>query len=229
MLKPSRGKFNADPTSPTLAKKCPLPENASACQLPHCFCSKNGHIPPGNIPPDDTPQLIVLTFDDPINERTFSQFRQLFHYLEKSPNSLFNKNGCPIKGTFFVNHEWTDYDLVEWLYVNGHEIASNSITYGHQQNFKNTPATHASLTNKSLKRWEAEMNGQRRILSNLSHISIDQITGMRAPQLALGGDTTFMIGTTVVHFSKRASVTQKNVHANNKPVSYVRPHGFCTG
>ena len=31
-------------------------------------------------------------------------------------------------GTFFVNHEWTDYWLTNALYVKGHEIASHTIT-----------------------------------------------------------------------------------------------------
>ena len=40
-----------------------------------------------------------------------------------------NPNGCPIKATFYVSHEWTDYTMVHDLYRAGHEIASHTITH----------------------------------------------------------------------------------------------------
>lgn len=51
-------------------------------------------------------------------------YRHLFEQL----NPL-NVNGCPVRGTFFVSHEWTNYNDVEWLASQGHEMASNSIRF----------------------------------------------------------------------------------------------------
>ncbi len=66
--------------------------------------------------------MVVVSFDDPVNGRTVEALERLFGGKYRNPN------GCPIKGTFFVSHEWNDYDKVEWLTNVGHEVAVNSIT-----------------------------------------------------------------------------------------------------
>ena len=47
-----------------------------------------------------------------------------------------NPNGCPIRGTFYVTHEWNDYWLTKKLYAEGHEIADHSITHETTAAFK---------------------------------------------------------------------------------------------
>uniref|UniRef100_A0A915EBV7 NodB homology domain-containing protein n=1 Tax=Ditylenchus dipsaci TaxID=166011 RepID=A0A915EBV7_9BILA len=138
-----------------------MPSGPQACVLPNCFCSKDGQAPPGNLLPSTVPQFIVLTFDDAVND----------------PH-LFNPNGHPIKATFFISHEWTDYNEVEWIAERGHEIASNSIT-------------HASLAKANLTEWTSEMDGQRQVLAEFGNVAEDSIVGMRTPQLAMGGDQQF--------------------------------------
>ncbi len=66
--------------------------------------------------------MVILTFDDAVNGRTIDHYRNLFDGKYKNPN------GCPIKGTFFISHEWNNYDESQWLYWQGHELAVNSIT-----------------------------------------------------------------------------------------------------
>ena len=39
-----------------------------------------------------------------------------------------NPNGCAIKATFFLNHEYTNYANVQWLAAQGHEIGIHSVT-----------------------------------------------------------------------------------------------------
>ena len=102
---------------------CPLPENPSVCQPPHCFCSKTGYEIPGGLRPHETPQLVVLTFDDATNGKTMPIYKRLF-----AEGKYKNPNGCDVKGTFFISHEWTNYDDVQWLYYQNHELAANSIT-----------------------------------------------------------------------------------------------------
>lgn len=88
------------------------------------FAENLGREPPGGLSRQETPQFVVLTFDDAINGKTLPDYQNLFQ------NNLYvNPNGCPIKGTFFVSHEWTNYNGVQWLYEQGHELASNSITF----------------------------------------------------------------------------------------------------
>lgn len=66
--------------------------------------------------------MVLLTFDD--NVATVS--KEL--YAELLERGRVNPNGCPISATFYVEHNGTDYSLVQNLYAAGHEIASHSIS-----------------------------------------------------------------------------------------------------
>ncbi len=90
--------------------------------MPDCFCSASGLEIPGGLSAAETPQLVVLTFDDAVNGKTIGIYRNLLD------GRFVNPNGCEIKATFYVSHEWTYYDNVQWLYYKHHELASNSIT-----------------------------------------------------------------------------------------------------
>lgn len=76
----------------------------------------------GGIPPVQVPQLVLLTFDDAVNDLNKNLYRDMFE------KGRVNANGCPIAATFYVSHEWTDYSQVQNLYSDGHEIASHSVT-----------------------------------------------------------------------------------------------------
>lgn len=104
---------------PNAAEPCDL----SQCQLPDCFCSKDGTLIPGRLEPNQVPQMILLTFDDAINFENWEFFTtKLFTPNRKNPN------GCPIKGTFYVSHQFTNYQMVQKIWNDGHEIAVHSIT-----------------------------------------------------------------------------------------------------
>ena len=72
--------------------------------------------------PKQIPQIIMITFDDAVNDVNWHIYEEIFTADRKNPN------GCPIRATFYVSHEWTDYGQVQTLYSRGHEIASHSIT-----------------------------------------------------------------------------------------------------
>lgn len=76
----------------------------------------------GDLTRRDTPQLVLLTFDDAVNDLNKELYSDLFETGHKNPN------GCPIAATFYVSHEWTDYSQVQNLYADGHEIASHTIS-----------------------------------------------------------------------------------------------------
>jgi len=87
----------------------------SACTLynclpPDCHCpSLSG---PPEIPVSDTPQMVLLTFDDAV----LPEFEPLYRKLFDSPGGRRrNPNGCPITTTFYVTHEGTDYQMVKRL------------------------------------------------------------------------------------------------------------------
>lgn len=64
----------------------------------------------------------MLSFDDSAARLIYDGF---WH------DSLFgrkNPDGCQIGGTFFVPHEYSDYEVVNLLYNQGFEIGSHSIT-----------------------------------------------------------------------------------------------------
>ena len=65
--------------------------------------------------------MILLTFDDGVNVLNYADYERLLFNRE-------NPNGCPVKATYFVSHDYTNYTLVNDLYNRGHEIASHSIT-----------------------------------------------------------------------------------------------------
>lgn len=69
------------------------------------------------------PQMILLTFDDAINSENWDIYTQhLFTPGRK------NANSCPIRGTFYVSHQYTNYQQTQKLWNDGHEIAVHSVT-----------------------------------------------------------------------------------------------------
>jgi hypothetical protein len=100
-----------------------LPCDPHTCKLPDCFCSRDGTLVPNNMDPSQVPQMILLTFDDAINFENWDLYtQQLFTSNRK------NANGCPIRGTFYVSHQYTNYQQTQKLWNDGHEIAVHSIT-----------------------------------------------------------------------------------------------------
>ncbi|XP_072946451.1 chitin deacetylase 8-like [Epargyreus clarus] len=153
-----------------IAKEC----NEATCILPNCRCSSTDI--PGGLDPRDTPQLVLLTFDDGVNVVNVQKYRTLY--------GRKNKNGCPIGVTYFVNHEYTNYRLVNELYNMGFEIALHSIS--HQ-----TPQTYwAEATYETMMR---EFADQKRQMAHFANIPINDIHGMRIPFLQMSGNSSFQM------------------------------------
>ncbi|XP_076053302.1 chitin deacetylase-like 5 isoform X8 [Oratosquilla oratoria] len=148
------------------ATKC----DSKKCLLPDCFCG--GKDIPGGIAPQEVPQMVLLTFDDSVNDLNKELYVELFERGRKNPN------GCGITATFYVSHEWTDYSQVQNLYADGHEMASHTIQHSFGEQF-------------STRRWAREVAGQREILSAYGGVKMEDVRGMRAPFLAIGGNKMF--------------------------------------
>ena len=152
------------------------------CQLPDCHCG--GKEVPLNISARRLPQLVILTFDDSLNDLNKKLYESIFHPIRRfcrvglfSPllqSQIFcrNPNGCPISATFYVSHEWTDYSHVQNVYSEGHEIASHSISHSFGEQF-------------SVAKWLKEIAGQREILSAYGGVHIDDIRQSYIPRVFL--------------------------------------------
>ncbi|XP_014470657.1 PREDICTED: uncharacterized protein LOC106742321 isoform X2 [Dinoponera quadriceps] len=148
------------------AAKC----RKDVCLLPDCSCG--GSDIPGDYLPEEIPQIVLLTFDDSVNDLNKGLYADLFEKGRKNPN------GCPISATFYVSHEWTDYSQVQNLYATGHEIASHTVSHSFGEQF-------------SARKWAREVAGQREILSAYGGVKLEDVRGMRAPFLSVGGNNMF--------------------------------------
>ncbi|XP_063393001.1 chitin deacetylase 8-like [Cydia fagiglandana] len=154
-----------------LAEPC----DPEACQLPACRCS--GTDIPGGLTARDTPQFVLLTFDDGVNVVNIETYRNLIY-------NRVNSNGCPAGTTYYINHEYTDYTIVNELYNQGLEIALHSVS--HQ-----TPDTYwkeATYDDMAM-----EFGDQRLQMSHFANIPIDAIKGLRIPFLQMTGNASFQV------------------------------------
>ncbi|OTF69346.1 hypothetical protein BLA29_007758, partial [Euroglyphus maynei] len=164
------------PSRPAPVFKTPEPfSNAikcseNLCKLPDCFCG--GTEIPGGLSVKEIPQLVLISFDDAVNDINWNIYEEILNSGRSNPN------GCPIKATFYVSHEWTDYSQVQTLYSRGHEIASHSVTHSFGESY-------------TRQQWHKEIVGQREILHLYGGVNKADIRGMRAPFLQGGGNKQF--------------------------------------
>ncbi|XP_013782871.1 uncharacterized protein LOC106467097 [Limulus polyphemus] len=166
--------FPARPPSVHPTPQPYLPAEAcksNKCLLPDCRCG--GSEVPEGLSPKDIPQIVLLTFDDGINDLNSDIYKEIF-------TGRTNPNGCPILGTFYVSHEWTDYGRVQTLYSQGHEMASHTISHSFGEKF-------------SKSKWLKEVAGQREILHLYGGVKLEDVRGMRAPFLQSGGNNMFQM------------------------------------
>ncbi|KAL9875434.1 chitin deacetylase 1-like [Glossina fuscipes fuscipes] len=150
------------------------------CRLPDCFCSKDGTHIPGFLDVRSVPQMILLTFDGPVNFENWELFSQtLFKGNRRNPNN------CPIKATFFVPHSYTNYQYVQKLWNNGHEVAVQSVT-------QRSPEIWWSK-NATIDDWFDKMVGQANILNRFASVRMEEIRGMRVPFLRVGWNRQFLM------------------------------------
>ncbi|CAB4064897.1 unnamed protein product [Lepeophtheirus salmonis] len=142
---------------PNAAPHC----DVSKCSLPLCFCSKDGTIIPGGLAQNELYQETLF------------------------PQSRKNPNGCPIHGTFYVSHEYTNYAMVNKLSNQGHEIAVHSITHRSPESWWEKNAT--------IEDWFDEMVGQANIINKFGGVPMEKIRGVRVPFLKVGWNRQFLM------------------------------------
>ncbi|XP_068618132.1 chitin deacetylase 1 [Battus philenor] len=161
---------------PNAAEPC----DPNMCLLPDCFCTKTGKEIPGNLIPNQTPQMITITFSGAVNHETWDIYnKHLFTSDRKNPN------GCPIKATFFVSHPYTNYRHVQKLWNDGHEIAVHSITH------RGPPEWWSK--NATVEDWFDEMVGQANIINRFGKVWMEDFRGLRVPYLSVGWNRQFLM------------------------------------
>jgi peptidoglycan/xylan/chitin deacetylase (PgdA/CDA1 family) len=145
------------------------------CKAPRCRCTSTNV--PGYLSPAETPQFVVLTFDDAVTVSNIEYYRDATKQYTRS-----NPDGCPSAMTFFVSHEYTDYSLVHELHANGHEIALHSITHKTNITF---------WAQASISQLRQELTDERALISKFANINAADIKGIRMPFLQMAGDAQF--------------------------------------
>ncbi|XP_013186691.1 chitin deacetylase 8 [Amyelois transitella] len=163
--------FTASQEELPLADTC----DPEACQLPDCRCS--GTSIPGGLQARDTPQFVLLTFDDAVNVVNIETYRNTIYNRR-------NRNNCPAGVTFYVNHEYTDYQLINELYNNGFEIALHSVSHMTNQTYWQE-ATYEDMTR--------EFGDQIIQMAHFANIPSDSIKGVRIPFLQMTGNASFQV------------------------------------
>jgi len=163
--------------------------------------------PPGGLSPEDTPQIMLLTFDDLVDSNRYGLLQQVL-------TNHWNPNGSTLQATFFMNTDWTDYWLVQQLHAQGHELAVHTMT-------------HTTGTNTDLAGWRAEIVGCRKTLSDLAAIPLEEIRGFRAPYLGYSDASFQILGEQGFAYDTSMIETPGSLSANGR--SYIWPYTLDHG
>lgn len=168
--------------------------------------------PPGGLLPENTPQLILITFDDAVNAVNYDNILKVTGHK--------NRDGSPMAMTFYVSTDYTDYYLVHRLHAAGHEIAVHTMTHSTGNIYKG-PDT-------SFDTWIREIEGCREALTRYAGIPRDQIIGFRTPYLAYNADTFKALS--LLGFSYDTSVPETSPGLNSPDdAHYIWPYTLHDG
>jgi len=151
---------------------CPviIPCTPANCQLPDCYCASKNI--PGGLSKADTPQFILFTLDDSIEEKQSNAIQHLDFLLKN--NNIKDALNCNLKLSFYVRQIETDFNMLNFYNKKG---AIGLHTYSHTTNI-NTP----------YETWSLEENTVRNSIVSLSQIPLASIKGSRAPFLQTNDD-----------------------------------------
>ncbi|XP_030768222.1 uncharacterized protein LOC115891801 isoform X2 [Sitophilus oryzae] len=147
------------------------------CDSSNCAIENNCRCSTAENPIDvsEAPQLVVLAFVEALTSELYTSRWSVLLESRKNPDDSY------IGATFYVPHEYTDYQRVQDLAAIGFEVGVHSISNDpHQDYWKDA--------NQSL--LELEFGGQRTIISKFANIPEEYITGVMTPQLQLSGDNS---------------------------------------
>lgn len=115
---------------------------------------------------------MLLTYDDAINSLISDGLVRTLLGVDSDnvADPILSANGCPLKATFYLSGEYTDFGLVHDIHAAGHEIAVHTVS-------------HATSYESTREEWIEEIAGLKALASRLGHVPEDDIVGFRAPFL----------------------------------------------
>ena len=133
------------------------------CHPPDCSC------PMFSYPMEtrEIPQMVYFGFDDAVNVVMSSYYDRIF------TSDRLNPNGCTMKFTLYISHEYTDYRLVKQFHEKGNEVAVHSVT-------------HSAIDNDEILRKEAKQ--QKENIVRKAGVPSDEVVGWRSPFLKTAGN-----------------------------------------
>lgn len=164
--------------------------------------------PPGGLSPADTPQFILISFDDAVSEQQFQNVGLIANFK--------NPDGSDVGFTFFISMDYTDYWMVHRLHAAGHETAIHTMTH-----------TTGTLTDHAT--WIKEIEGARETLNRYAVIPRAAIQGFRAPFLAYNPAMFHALHD--LGFVYDCSVAEQAGPGGNSPspAEYIRPYSLDNG
>ncbi|OXU32100.1 hypothetical protein TSAR_002941, partial [Trichomalopsis sarcophagae] len=106
-------------------------------------------------------------------------------FCELFTDNRKNPNGCPIRATFYVSHQYTNYRDVQQLWNLGHEIAVHSVTHRGPEDWW--------MKNATLEDWFDEMVGEANIINRFAGVRMEDMKGLRVPFLRVGWNRQFLM------------------------------------
>ncbi|OQV16221.1 Cullin-4A [Hypsibius exemplaris] len=194
-------------TDPLRSPDC----DKNQCQLPDCYCSLHGTAIPDDLPVNQVPQMVILQFDDPVNDNNIPMFDAFFSGNRSNPGSQ-----CGIKATFFISHEYNNYQYTEKLAKDGHEIALKGI---------DNDRTEAYWTKSSEDKLQRDFVTERRIISKFARIPEATMQGMRVPFLRGSGNAQFsMMAHNGIRWDSSLSAEPLDIPVWPYTLNYKVPH-----
>jgi len=90
----------------------PSPSGGCDCSSRPGDCWCIGTRTPNELSANQTPKMVMITFDDAVTDLNFDVYTELF-------DGRTNPNGCPISTTYFVSGIYTNYERVRNLFAKG--------------------------------------------------------------------------------------------------------------
>lgn len=162
--------------------------------------------PPGGLAPSEVPQMIVITFDDAVNESLYPHLQQISNHS--------NPDGSPVSFTFFISTDWTDYRLVHQLHASGHEIAVHTMT-------------HTTGAETDFDTWIREIEGCREALHRYAAIPRKDLRGFRSPFLAYNPATFEALS--ALGFEYESSLPEKVGNLSADGANFIWPYTLQDG
>jgi len=157
------------------------------------------------------PQMVLLQFDDALNDNNMLIYDAIFSGNRSNPGQT-----CGIKATFFITHNYNDYHYMEKLAKEGHEIALKGM---------DTDRPISYWTKASEDTLKKDFVTERRIMGLFGRIPEASIQGMRVPFLKGDGNAQFsMMAHNGIRWDSTLSVEPLDIPIWPYSLNYKIPH-----